>query len=188
VIHFVVVAGAPPAVERLSPELLSSLDATRYFEGERLVRSGASRTWAVAAIAAPDATCRTRLAVDDDTMTVVNGPALAAGGEQTRLTQSLLHTFRSGGASAVSAALGGAYNFVGVAPAIGLRAFADFSGLFPLYWREGEDFAVFSNRSTTIARLTESHGWDVRALAWVIGHANLFGERMPAKDVSYLPP
>lgn len=187
-IHYVVVSGAPTAVERLAPQLVPSLDATRYFEGEQLGRAGASGTWAFAAIASPDPMCRTRLAADDDAMVVVNGPALRAGANQTSFAEALLGTFRSGGSAAVSSALGGAYNFVGVAPAIGLRAFADSSGLFPLYWREGPEVAVISNRSTTIARLTGSHGWDVRALAWVIGHANLFGDQMPARDVSYLPP
>jgi hypothetical protein len=188
VIHYVVVAGSPAAVDRLWPRLGPSLERTRFFEGERLERLGASRTWAAAAILAPDPTWRSRLAADDDAMIVVNGPALATGGDQARLADVVLERYRSGGSGAVSAALGGSYNFVGVAPAIGLRAFADFSGLFPLYWRQGPDFGVFSNRSTTVAALAGSGGWDLRALAWVIGHANLFGDSMPAQGVSYVPP
>ncbi|MGH8985346.1 MAG: hypothetical protein ACRDY6_15915 [Acidimicrobiia bacterium] len=187
-IHFVVVAGLPAAVTRLAARLPVALEKTRIFEGERIERVGASRTWAAAAIAVPDPVCQTRLAADDDAMVVVNGPALSHGDGQTRLASDVLQAFRSGGSQAVSADLGGAYNFVGVAPSVGLRAFADFSGLFPIYWRAGSDFAVFSNRSTTIADVVGSEGWDLRALAWVIGHANLFGDQLPARDVSYLPP
>jgi hypothetical protein len=48
---------------------------------------------------------------------------------------------------------------------------------------------VLSNRSTTTVNVASAQPeWDVRALAWVIGHANLFGEHMPARSARYLPP
>ncbi len=87
----------------------------------------------------------------------------------------------------MTSGLGGSYNFVGIAPSIGVRALADFSGLCPLYWHQGEDFAVFSNRTSTIDRLLDL-GWELRPFAWVIGHANLFDDHMPVQRVSYLPP
>ena len=187
-IHFVVAVGTPAAVERLSPRLPLSLAATRLFEGEHIERTGPSGTWAVAAIATPDPTCEARLATDGDALAIVNGPALSIGGDQRRLAGDLLQRFRSTGTAAVAGALGGSYNFVGIAPAIGLRGFSDFSGLSPIYWYEGPDFAAFSNRSTTITSLIGSEESDLRSLAWVIGHANLFGDCMPARPVSYLPP
>jgi hypothetical protein len=88
----------------------------------------------------------------------------------------------------VGAALGGSFNFVGVSPAQGARAFVDFSGLTPLYWCGERDAVIFSNRATTISRLTSGGEWDLRPLAWVIGHANLFDAHMPAKGVSYVAP
>jgi hypothetical protein len=189
VIHFVVVAGSPAAIERLAPRLPTALDSTRLFDAERVEKVGASRTWALAAITAADPTCRTRLAAEGDTMIVVNGPALSARGDQARLADDVRMEFESGGTTSVAASLGGSYNFVGYSPNQGMRAFADFSGLFPLYWCQGADFAVFSNRSTTVANVAQEEGqWDLRALAWVIGHANLFGEHMPARSARYLPP
>ena len=187
-IHFAVVVGAPDAVEERRRGLEAALRATRYFDGEYLERVGTSRTWAVAAVWARDPICPVRLAVDGDAMVVLNGPALAVDGGGKVKADKLLRGFRSGGTSAVAAALGGNYNFVGVTPELGVRAFGDFSGLFPLYYHHTPDFAVFSNRSTTVAQVVGSRGWDLHALAWVIGHANLFGDRMPARDVAYLPP
>ena len=188
-IHFVVVVGSPVTIDRLAPRLLPALDATRLFDAERVEKVGASRTWAVAAITAPDPTCATRLAADDDAMIVMNGPALSTRGDQGRLAEDVLLAFRSRGTGGVAAALGGSYNFVGTTPEQGLRAFTDSSGLFPLYWHEGPDFAVFSNRSTTVSTVAGEHcEWEPRALAWVIGHANLFGDHMPAKSARYVPP
>ncbi|MFL6241781.1 MAG: hypothetical protein ACJ73V_01995 [Acidimicrobiia bacterium] len=188
-IHFAVVAGSPAAVNRLAPRLLPSLDATRLFDAERVERIGVGRTWALAAITAGDPTCPTHLAADDDGMIVMNGPALSTRGNQGRLAEDVLRAFRSGGTADVAAILGGSYNFVGLSEEHGLSAFADPSGLFPLYCHQGPDFALFSNRSTTIAKVAEPRsGWDIRALAWVIGHANLFGEQMPARSARYLPP
>ena len=186
-IHFVVVTGTPSAVERESRRLWHALETTRLQDGERIEHLGASRTWAVAAISSADRVCHARLAVDGDAMVVANGPMLAATGDQAHVIVDLLQRFRASGSDAVAAALGGSYNFVGIDPSIGVRALVDFSGLSPLYWHQAGDFAVFSNRSTTIGQLL-SDEWDVRALAWVIGHANLFDDQLPAKGVSYLPP
>jgi hypothetical protein len=189
VIHFVVVTGSPAAIDRLAPKLPPALDTTRLFEAERVEKVGTGRAWALAAIAAADPTCPTRLAADEDSFIVVNGPALSARGNQDRLAEDVLHAFRSRGTAGVAATLGGSYNFTGACSEHGLRAFADASGLFPLYWHQGADFAAFSNRSSTIANLAgASSGWDLRALAWVIGHANLFGDEMPARAVRYVPP
>jgi hypothetical protein len=188
-IHFVVVAGSPAAIDRLAPRLLPALDVTRLFDAARVEKIGVSTTWAVAAITAADPTCPTRLVTDDDSMIVVNGPALSARGDQDRLADDVLRDFQLAGTAGVARTLGGSYNFVGVSPDHGLCAFADSSGLFPLYWHQEADFAVFSNRSTTASQLGGAQaGWDLRALAWVIGHANLFGEQMPARSARYLPP
>jgi hypothetical protein len=186
-IHFVVVTGTPTAVERESRRLWRALETTRLQDGERIEHIGTSRTWAVAAISSADRVCRARLAVDGDAMVVANGPLFAATGDHAHVIVDLLQRFRASGSDAVAAALGGSYNFVGIDPSIGVRALVDFSGLSPLYWHQAADFAVFSNRSTTIGQLL-SNEWDVRALAWVIGHANLFDDQLPAKGVSYLPP
>jgi hypothetical protein len=188
VIHFVVVSGDPAAVERVAPGLRDALRRTRVHEGDELECVGTSGTWAMAAITAADPTGATRFASAGDAMVVVNGTALATNGDQRRLAEDALAAFAARGSDGAAAALGGSYNFVGVAPGVGLRAFADFSGLFPLYWAEGPDVAVFSNRSTTVADVLGTPGWNGRALAWVIGHANLFGDVMPARGASYLPP
>ncbi len=186
-IHFVVVVGAPSAVEREARRLRDALEATRLHDGERIEHVAPGRTWAVAAISAPDNVCDRRIALDGDAMVVANGPLLAANGDQRALVDDLLRRFREHGSDAVVDALGGSYNVVGIAPTIGTRAFGDFSGLCPLYWGAGADYTVFSNRSSTIAHLTNS-GWNLRAFAWVIGHANLFDDAVPAAGVEYLPP
>ena len=187
-IHFAVVTGTPDAVEHRRRRLEDALRATRFFDGEYLERVGTSRTWALAAVSMPDPICPVRLAVDGDAMAVINGPALAVDGAGKVKAPQLLRKFRSGGTPAVSASLGGNYNFVGITPERGARAFGDFSGMFPLYFHQAPDCAVLSNRSTTVAHVVGTSGWDLRALAWVIGYANLFGEQMPARDVAYLPP
>jgi len=187
VIHFVVVVGLPAAVERESRRLREAVEATRLHDGERIEHLAPSRTWAVAAISAPDNVCERRIAIDGDAMVVANGPMLAANGEQRGLVDDLLRRFREHGSDAVVETLAGSYNVVGIAPAIGTRAFGDFSGLCPLYWAAGADYAVFSNRSSTIAHLTNA-GWNLRAFAWVIGHANLFDDAVPVAGVEYLPP
>jgi hypothetical protein len=187
VIHFVVVVGAPAAVEREARRLSDALEATRLHDGERIAHVAPSRTWAVAAISAPDRVCASRLAVDGDAMIVANGPMLAATGEQAGLIDGLLRRFRTDGSGGVADALAGSYNCVGIAPGIGARAFADFSGLCPVYWATRADCSVFSNRSSTIAHLLDA-GWNLHAFAWVIGHANLFDDDVPAAGVAYLPP
>ena len=186
-IHFVVVVGAPAAVERTASRLANALEATRLYDGQRIEHVAPSGTWAVAAISAPDRVCRTRLAVDGDAMVVANGPLLATNGNQAGLIDDLLRRFRAHGSGAVVDALGGTYNIVGIAPEIGTRAFADFSGLCPLYWGMDDDYTVISNRSSTIARLTGGD-WNLQAFAWVIGHANLFGDAVPVAGASYVPP
>ena len=187
-IHFVVIAGTPAAVRRISPRLSRSLAATRLFDGDLVEGIATSGTWAVAAIALSDPTCEARLVAEGDAMVVVNGPAVAIDADQRQLAEDLLGRYRSGGTAPVAGALGGSYNFVGIEPSQGLRVFTDFSSLSPLYWYQGSDFAAFSNRSTTITNLIGSQGWELRSLAWVIGHANLFGDSMPARSVSYLRP
>ena len=71
---------------------------------------------------------------------------------------------------------------------LGLEAFGDFSGMFPLYWRQVDGAVVVSMRSTTVARAVGPLEWDLEALAWMMGHAELFGDAMPAKGVRYLVP
>jgi hypothetical protein len=188
-IYFVVVCGMQAGVARIAPRLLESLDATRLIDGERIERTSVSGNWAVAAISQPDPMCATRLATDGDALVVFNGPGFAIDGDQPDLTHQLLHTYRSRGSDGVEAQLGGTYNFVGVAPESGFRAFHDFSGLYPLYWYQGADFAVFSNRSQSVAQAIGSRGWNADALAWVVGHGgNLVDDHMPARDVRYVPP
>lgn len=181
------VVGKPGAVDRLAPQLRGALEATRVVKGRYVERIGAARSWAVAAIEDPDPTCASRLACDDEAFIVFNGPALAADANQQGLAVSLLKRYREGGPDEVAASLHGSYNFVGVTPDIGLRAFCDFSGMYPLYWHQGADFALLSNRSLTVADLIGSRAWDPRALAWVIARANLAGEVLPLRNVRHLP-
>lgn len=187
-IHFVVVTGDRDRVERLAPRLLRAVGDTRVFDGHELVATAPSGTWAVAALTAPDPGCITRFAARGDTMALVNGPALASGGDQRALIESVLDAYATGGSEAVEPLMGGAYNFVGISPDHGASAYVDFSGLYPLYYAQATDVVVFSNRSTSVARVADIEGWDERALGWLIGHANLYGDRMPARGVSYLPP
>jgi hypothetical protein len=179
--------GKRAEVDRLAPQLLDALEKSRIVDGPRIERIGAGHTWAFAAIEEPDPTCACRFASDDEAFVVVNGPALAADGNQPRLAANLLKKYRDGGSTEVSDSLEGAYNFVGVAPGIGLHAFGDFSGMYPLYWHSRADFAVLSNRSLTISDLVGSREWDPRALAWVIARANLAGDGLPLRNVRHLP-
>jgi hypothetical protein len=89
-IHFIVVTGRPDAVNRYSARLLEALESTRLFEGERVERRGAAGTWAAAAITVPDPLSAERLAATDDSIVVVNGPALDTRGNQTQLASRTL--------------------------------------------------------------------------------------------------
>ena len=84
--------------------------------------------------------------------------------------------------------LHGCFNVVAVDPDQGLLAFGDFSGLFPLYWRNDGDLLVVSNRSTTVREVFGAKGWSLRPMAWLLGHNNLFGPDVPAEGISSLPP
>jgi hypothetical protein len=187
-IYFAVVAGVPGQVERLAPCLLGALERTRLVNGARIERTGARRTWALAVIEEPDATCSSRVACDGDAFVVFNGPAFAADGDQHALAENLLKRYRDRGSREVTDHLDGTYNFVGVAPDVGLSAFGDFSGTYPLYWHAGEGFTVLSNRSLTVSDLVGSRQWNPRALAWVIARANLTGDDLPLRHVRHLPP
>jgi hypothetical protein len=187
-IHFAVVVGeSPSAVDRARRRVSRALDRSRLFEGEQVMEVAPSGGWAAAAISAPDPTCSVRLSVDGESMTVLNGPAFTPTPDSLRLVESVRNALVAGRSSAASAQLRGAYNVVGVTSA-GLHAFTDFSGLFPLYWRQERDTVIFSNRCTCLEGNTSEQKWDLRALAWIIGHANLFGGRMPMRGVSYLLP
>jgi hypothetical protein len=187
-ISFVVVAGVPAAVERFAPRLPGALESTRILNGRRIEQSGARGTWAFAGIEEPDATSPYRFASDDDSFVVFNGPVFAADGDQRSLPDRLLKTFRDQGCTEVAESLEGAYNFVGVAPDRGLRAFGDFSGMYPLFWHAGTDFIVLSNRSLTVSDLVGPREWNMRALAWVVARANLAGDDLPLRHVRHLPP
>jgi hypothetical protein len=185
-IHFVVIAGSPTAVGRLAPRLAGAVADTRLFDGEPASYLSPSSSWAVAATCVRDPVCADRLHIEGESMVVLNGPVLAKDARQSTLTIDAMERFRAGGSSAVAQGLGGSYNFVGIDPAIGLRAFADFSGLTPVYWSTAPGVAVFSNRSTTVAAAVGRRGFDVRNLGWVMGHSNLFGDEMPANGVAFL--
>jgi hypothetical protein len=188
VIQFAVVIGdSSSAVRRFSRGLASGFDRARLFDGEHLESIDIGGKWAVMANSTPDPICSARLSTDDQSMVVINGNSFVADADPAEPTRHVLRGFASGGSPAVAAAVHGAYNFVGVDPSRGLRAFTDFSGLYPLYWHQGDDVAVVTNRSTIMTGVG-SRDWDPRALAWIIGHANLFGDRMPVDGVSYLPP
>lgn len=187
-IHYALVSGPPAAVEKAAERLPRVLENTRVLEGERSFHIAPDRTWALAAISAPDSLAGERLVIDGDRALVVNGPALTSVGDQTDLARTALDRFVTGGPRLVVDGLGGAYNVCAIDPRRGLHAFPDFSGLYPVYWHESPRLAIVSNRSTTAARLAGFDGWDLRALAWVIGHANLFGGRVPAGGVAYVPP
>ncbi len=117
-----------------------------------------------------------------------NGTALSATGDQSGLADSLLHRYRTGGSASLVDALGGSYNVVAISPEMGLRAFPDFTGLFPLYWGQGKDFAVISNRSMTVAKLFGEPKPDLRAHAWIIANGSLFGDTLPVQGVSHVKP
>ena len=187
--HFAVVVGTSSfAVDRTAQQLSRALERTRVLEGELLSVAFPSAISAVVAISSPDPTLPSRLSTADDSIAVINGPAFGARIGPPELVDRARQAFSSDGTSGVAEMLGGTYNFVGATPTAGLRAFTDFSGLYPLYWHQGGDVAVFSNRCSTLRSVTAAPEWDLRALAWIIGHANLFGDRMPARDVSYLVP
>jgi hypothetical protein len=186
VIHYVVIAGTPAAINRVAPTLLPALDETRVFSGDRIEYSTGS--WSVAALSAPDPLSPSRFTATGDEMMVLNGPAVANSGHEQPLCEYALERLRRGGARAVFDAVHGTYNFVGVTRETGLRAVADFSAFYPLYWGQGADFGVFSNRSTTVARVLGSAQWDLRALSWIIGHSSLWGDALPQRDVTYLVP
>jgi hypothetical protein len=186
-IHFVLATGASDSVSRLSQQLIPALNETRIFDGETVIRTGTSGTWTVGAICRPDPVCRVRVTAEDDSIVLVNGPAFARQGDQAHLIDRVLRAFRVAGTAGVAAALCGTYNFVGADPAQGVRAFGDCSALYPLYWHDGKDVSVISNRSSTVASVVGTWGWDAHALAWIIGRANLFGENMPVQGVQHVP-
>ena len=186
-IHFVFATGAPDSVSRLSEQLIPALTATRIFDGETVIRTGTSGTWTVGAICRPDPVCSVRVTAEDDSIVLVNGPAFARQGNQANLIDRVLRAFRVSGTTGVAAALCGTYNFVGADPAQGVRAFGDCSALYPLYWHDGKDVSVISNRSSTVASMVGPWGWNAHTLAWIIGRANLFGEDMPVQGVLHLP-
>jgi hypothetical protein len=187
-IHFVVVVGRHETVDRVRPRLRTAVEQTRLLDGAVIEHRATNGTWAAAYLDHGDEICDVRVAVQGDALAVVNGPALATAGNQQRLADEALGWFREGGSSLVAGRLGGSYNFVGIDPARGTRAFVDFSGMTPLYWAQTDDLAIFSNRSTTAQMIEGSSGWDVEVLSWMVGHSNLFGDRMPAGSVQYLPP
>jgi hypothetical protein len=186
-IHFVLATGAPDSVSRLSEQLVPALNETRIFDGETVIRTGTSGTWSVGAICRPDPVCRVRVAAEDDSIVLVNGPAFARQEDQAHLIDRVLRAFRVAGTAGVAGALSGTYNFVGADPAQGVRAFGDCSALYPLYWHDGTDVSVISNRSSTVGSVIGTEGWNAHALAWIIGRANLFGENMPVQGVQHLP-
>jgi hypothetical protein len=187
VIHFVVAAGEPAEVARLADRLSAALEATRLFDGERVRRTAANGRWSFAAIAQADPTNTRRWAADDDAVVALNGPALATGGRQDDLAADVLREFRAH-CVADERTIGGTYNVVGATAATGLRACGDFSGLYPLYYGGRPGVSVVSTRSTTVRQVLGLDGWERDPLAWVIGHANLFGDRVSARGVRYVPP
>ncbi|MBV9921414.1 MAG: hypothetical protein JOY78_11255, partial [Pseudonocardia sp.] len=187
-IHYIVAAGPPPAIDRIAPRLLPAVEGTRFFEGTTHERRGASGTWAVAAIELPDPLCPARMVGRDDELLVVNGPALVTSGDQQGLADGALGAFVRGGSEGLAASLSGGYNVVAVTPDRGLRAFTDFSGIAPLYWHEADGVALLSNRASTITASSGQAGWDLEAFAWLLATGTLYGDHMPARGVRHLPP
>ena len=187
-IHYVAVHGEPAAVARIRPRLPAALAETRLFDGELAEHGASDGTWALAALEAPDPTGQARLVIDGGRAMAINGPAQVADGSGAPLLPGTLAAWGHGGVGAVTEHLRGPYNLVALSSELGLEAFGDFSGMFPLYWRQVDGAVVVSMRSTTVARAVGPLEWDLEALAWMMGHAELFGDAMPAKGVRYLVP
>ena len=148
-LHYVIAAGSPAEVRRVADRLPAALDATRLFDQQQVVHVSPTGHWALAARVASDPLCPERVLVRDDSVAVVNGPALSTAGAQPELLADVLERFRSPRAlAAVAESLTGSYNFVGVTPEHGLRAFGDFTGMHPLYWAQAPGVVLVSNRSS----------------------------------------
>lgn len=185
-IHFVAVSGTPRAVRRARHRLDVALEATRYFDGTAQAAQATSGTWAAAALVAPDPVLAQRMVSDGDALAVINGAVLAGeGSEPFRLDRDLLVPFL---ADDELPDLDGSFNLVVISPRSGLQAWGDLSGQNPLYYGETHELAVVSNRSSTAARVIGTKDHDLRSLAWLIGHGNLFGDHMPSTGVRHLPP
>jgi hypothetical protein len=186
-IHYAAIAGRPDAVDGLRHRLASSLFDRRVFEGERSEASDPALCWTVAALHCADPLASNRLTVDNRSFGVINGPVLCPTVENGNVAARLLTKFAAGGTDAVSGEVSGGWNFAGATPQLGLRAFGDFSGQYPLYFGSVSGATVVSNRSGVVSDLVRGGGWDLHAMSWLVGQS-LRGDRMPASGARYLRP
>lgn len=72
-----------------------------------------------------------------------------------------------------------------------LAAFGDFVGMQPLYYFQSPELTAVSNRQWLLARICQPGdlpSYDLLALSWLPGHANIFGDRMVHQGVRLLTP
>lgn len=187
-IHYVVVVGDPRIVARHAPTLEATLRSSSSLDVPATTTVAPDGRWAVAALSATDALSSDRLATDGDRFAIVNGPALVNNGDQRHLASDVLRWIDRGGADLATRHMGGSYNLVALDSAGVTIALPDFSGISPLYWSQQADHVVISNRSTAVRDTAGATGWDARALSWLIGHASLFADELPASGARYLRP
>ena len=185
-IHYVVIAGRTTAIDRLAPKLLRALDETGVLVGERIEHT--ARGWAAAAICAPDPFCRTRFVATEDEMLLLNGPAVAIAGDQEEVCANVLDALRLGGTGAVARASRRYLQLCRRDARLGSAGRPGLLGVLSLVLGPRPGLRGLFEPVIDRRRVLGSDAWDLKAFSWIIGHASLWGESMPANDVVYLLP
>lgn len=69
-----------------------------------------------------------------------------------------------------------------------VRVLSDFTGMTPVFYWHDADYLAVSNRQMLLAAVCGSRRLDVAGLAWLLGQANLIGDRTAWEGVRHLPP
>jgi hypothetical protein len=70
----------------------------------------------------------------------------------------------------------------------GGRSLGDFSGMSPLFYWSDADYLAVSPRQMLLAGVCGEMQFDPEVMAWLVGQANIIGDRMPVRGVRHLPP
>lgn len=71
---------------------------------------------------------------------------------------------------------------------VGARLLSDFSGMTPLFYWQDADYLAVSPRQMLLSGICGDSEYDLQAMAWLTGQANLIGDSTAWKNVRHLPP
>ena len=189
-IFFSVISGTPERVQGAYQDTVAGIAREAGFtDGKLRSHLSSDRHWAVVTYGAPDPLAGQRLVMSPAGCVIVNGPLTEFDGARgDEAISRLSNALQAESIDAVYRRMSGSFAVGGYLRQHGHFGFSDFSGLTPNYWARRDGLTVIGNKPGIVALGLGESVPDMRALSWLIGHANIFGTATPLAGVHQIEP